>query len=212
MSISGPHIRSEHFRPLDYTVPGGGCVAGNLTKVGDPVGVYAETKAAGQTVALVYQADAILAAKKNGTGESISLGAKVYYEAASGKLTGVAGSNTLCGRCLEAAAEGETQGRAEDESSGLGRAYDGRLPGRHGTRELFDDLSERGGVPQERRYVAAPTGCCLKPATPSPLKHRTFSTRRWRRFSRPKCSLISYENRIFTKNPCEMAAIQPRRL
>ena len=40
------------------------------------------------------------------------------------------------------------------------------------------------------RYAAAPTACCRKPATPSPSKHQTFSTRRWRPFSRPTCSLI----------------------
>ncbi len=110
MSINGPHIRSEHRRSLDRTVPSGGCIAGAMVKVGDTVGVYAQTKDAGETVALIYQADAILLPKKaSSVGEAIAIGAKVYFEAASAKVTGVAGSNTLCGRCLEAALTADTE-------------------------------------------------------------------------------------------------------
>lgn len=93
-------MRSSHYRTLDpYTVPSGGCTKMGLTKIGDTVGFFYETKNAPDEVAVVIQMDIVELAKKAGSGESIAQGAKVYYEAASGKLTGVAGSNTLCGRC-----------------------------------------------------------------------------------------------------------------
>ena len=37
------------------------------------------------------------------SGEDIAQGVKIYYEAASAKLTAIAGSNTLCGRAIKAA-------------------------------------------------------------------------------------------------------------
>jgi hypothetical protein len=74
-----------------------------LTKIGDTVGFFYETKDAGEEVTVVSQMDIVELAKKAGSGEAIGQGEKVYYEAASGKLTGVSGSNTLCGRCRKAA-------------------------------------------------------------------------------------------------------------
>ena len=98
-------MRSAHYRTLDtYTVPSGGCIKMGLTKIGDSVGFYYETKDAGEDVSVVIQCDIVELAKKAGSGEAIAQGAKVYYEAASGKLTGVEGSNTLCARCYKAAA------------------------------------------------------------------------------------------------------------
>ena len=109
MPINGPHIRSSHHKSFDHTVPSGGCVAGGLVKIGDTVGTYWETLVAGKTVSVCYQADAALLTKKTGSTEAIALGAKVYFEAASSKITGVAGSNTLCGRCISAAAADDTE-------------------------------------------------------------------------------------------------------
>jgi predicted RecA/RadA family phage recombinase len=97
-------MRSQHYQALDnYTVPSGGCTKMGLTKIGDTVGFFYETKDAAEIVTVVSQCDMVELAKKAGSGEAIAQGAKVYYEAASGKLTGVAGSNTLCGRCIKAA-------------------------------------------------------------------------------------------------------------
>ena len=102
-------MRSQHYQALDnYTVPSGGCTKMGLTKIGDTVGFFYETKDAGEIVTVVSQMDQVELAKKAGSGEGISQGAKVYYEAASGKLTATAGSNTLCGRCLKAAGADDT--------------------------------------------------------------------------------------------------------
>lgn len=102
-------MRSQHYQALDnYTVPGGGCTKMGLTKINDTVGFFYETKDAGEIVTVVSQMDQVELAKKDGSGEAIAQGAKVYYEAASGKLTATAGSNTLCGRCLKAAASTDT--------------------------------------------------------------------------------------------------------
>ena len=102
-------MRSASYRTLDaYTVPSGGCTKMGLTKIGDVVGFYYETKDAGEDVAVVIQMNIVELAKKAGSGEAIGQGEKVYYEAASGKLTGVEGSNTLCARCLKAALAADT--------------------------------------------------------------------------------------------------------
>jgi ABC-type Fe3+-hydroxamate transport system substrate-binding protein len=102
-------MRSSRWQTLDdYTVPSGGCIEGNLTKIGDTVGFYFETKYAGAAVAVVIQCDIAELTKKTGSLEAIAQGAKVYYEAASGKLTGVSGGNTLCGRALKAAGAAAT--------------------------------------------------------------------------------------------------------
>ncbi len=102
-------MRSSHYRTLDaYTVPSGGCTKMGLTKIGDSVGFFYETKDAGEEVSVVIQCDIVELAKKTGSGEAIAKGAKVYYEAASGKLTGVSGSNTLCGRAYKAATVDDT--------------------------------------------------------------------------------------------------------
>jgi len=102
-------MRSSHYRTLDaYPVPSGGCIKMGLTKIGDTVGFFYETKDAGDDVAVVIQMDIVELAKKAGSGEAIAQGAKIYHEAASASLTGTAGSNTLCGRCLKAALAADT--------------------------------------------------------------------------------------------------------
>jgi len=102
-------MRSQHYQALDnYTVPSGGCTKMGLTKIGDTVGFFYETKIAGADVTVVTQMDRVELAKKTGSGEAIAQGAKVYFEAASASLTGTAGSNTLCGRCLKTAGADDT--------------------------------------------------------------------------------------------------------
>ena len=102
-------MRSPHYQTLEpYTVPSGGCTKMGLTKIGDTVGFFYETKDAGELVTVVAQCNVAELAKKTGSGEAIAQGVKVYYEAASGKLTATAGSNTLCGRCLKAAGADDT--------------------------------------------------------------------------------------------------------
>lgn len=98
-------MRSANYRTLDsYTAPSGGVTKGDLVKIEDTVGFYYATAAVGEIVAVVTQCDIVeLAKKAASSGEAIAQGAKVYYEAASGKLTATAGSNTLCGRCRKAA-------------------------------------------------------------------------------------------------------------
>ena len=108
MAITGIQMRSSKWQAMTYTVPSGGCVGGDMVKINDTVGVYFETKAAGALVAVVTQSDKILLPKKDGSGEAIAQGAKVYYEAASKKLTATAGANTLCGRCIAAAGADDT--------------------------------------------------------------------------------------------------------
>ena len=107
MSITGIQLRSSHYQAMTVTL-GATKVAGALDKIGDTVGVYYAGGVSGDKVAFVTQADKILLAKKDGAGEAIAQGAKVYYEAASGKVTGVVGTNVLCGRALEAVLTSDT--------------------------------------------------------------------------------------------------------
>jgi len=108
MSISGPHIRSEHFDSFDYTVPAGGVVAGGMDKIQDTVVVFAETKAVGEVVAAIYKAEAILLPKISGA--AIVQGEKVYYNDFVNKVCAdTTSGNTLCGRCKEAAGATETE-------------------------------------------------------------------------------------------------------
>lgn len=102
MALTGIQLRSSKYSTFPYTAPSGGVVGGAMGKIGDAVVVFYKTKAAGAEVAAVYDAEKIVLTKKTGSGEAIAKGAKIYYEAASGKVTGVAGSNVLCGRALEA--------------------------------------------------------------------------------------------------------------
>jgi len=107
MTISGIQLRSSRYQAFDVTLAATK-VAGALDKIEDTVGVYFEGGESGDIVAFVTQADKILLAKKDGSGEAIAQGALVYYEAASGKLTATAGSNTKCGRCIKAALPTDT--------------------------------------------------------------------------------------------------------
>ena len=108
MSISGPHIRSEHFRSFDYTVPAAGVVAGAMDKLEDSIVVFAETKVEDEIVAAIYQADKILVPKI--TGAAIVQGEKVYFNPYVNKVCAdTTSGNTVCGRCLEAAGSSDTE-------------------------------------------------------------------------------------------------------
>lgn len=108
MSISGPHIRSEHWKSFDYTVPSGGVTAGDMDKVQDTVVVFAETKDEGEIVAAIYQADRILVTKISGA--AIVVGEKVYYnDYVNAVCADTTSGNTLCGRCVEAADATDTE-------------------------------------------------------------------------------------------------------
>jgi hypothetical protein len=110
MAISGPHIRSEHWRSFDYTVPAAGVTAGAMDKIQDTVVVFAETKSEDDIVAAIYQADVILVPKISGTGYAIVQGEKVYYNDFVNKVVAdTTSGNTLCGRCLVAAGADDTE-------------------------------------------------------------------------------------------------------
>ncbi len=109
MSISGPHIRSEHWRAMDLTVPSGGVTAGQMDLIEDTVGIWAETKDAGETCAFIYQADAILVPKSTMSLDIFAAGDKVYFDHADEEVNISSGGNTLCGRALEAAVAADTE-------------------------------------------------------------------------------------------------------
>jgi len=109
MSITGPHVRSEHRRSIDLTVPGGGVTKGQMDLIEGLVGVWAETKAAGLICAFIYQADAILVPKGIGSTSIFAAGGKVYFDHADANVNESSGGNTLCGRALEAAIAADTE-------------------------------------------------------------------------------------------------------
>lgn len=108
MSISGPHIRSEHWKSFVHTVGVGGVTAGDMDKLEDTVVVFAETKDEGEEVAAIYQADKILVPKV--TGIACVVGEKVYYNDYVNKVTAdTTSGNTLCGRVVEAASATDSE-------------------------------------------------------------------------------------------------------
>ena len=109
MAISGPHIRSEHWRAIDLTVPTGGVTAGQMDLIHDMVGVWAETKDAGETCAFIYQADAILVPKGEATADVFDAGDKVYFDHADQEVNATSSGNTLCGRALETVDAADTE-------------------------------------------------------------------------------------------------------
>lgn len=100
-------LRSDRWRSTRVTGASGGHAVGSLAKIQDTVFTFPVALAEGATGAGIYQADKVVLPKK--TGEAMAVGAKVYFEAASGKLTGTSTSNTLCGRCTVAAVSADTE-------------------------------------------------------------------------------------------------------
>ena len=109
MATSGIDLRCgpEHWSSMDVTL-GATITAGEMNKIQDTVGVYFEAGDSGDQVAFCYKAAKIVVAKVAGSGLTIAQGARVYFVSASDAVTGTAGSNTLCGRCLVAATAAAT--------------------------------------------------------------------------------------------------------
>ncbi len=103
MSITGPHIRSEHYRSLPLTVPSGGVTKGQMDLIHDMVGIWRETKDAGEICDFIYQADKVKVPKGTGSTAIFAAGDKVYFDHADANVNESSGGNTLCGRALEAA-------------------------------------------------------------------------------------------------------------
>jgi len=104
MAITGIKLRCgpEHWASMIIT-HSGTIVAGVMAKLNDTVGVYFSGGDSGDKDAFVYQADKILVPKVAESDQEIAQGAKVYFVAAEAAVTGDSDSNTLCGRCIEAA-------------------------------------------------------------------------------------------------------------
>ena len=81
--------------------------AGDMTVVGDTLGVVVEDVGTSSDFVLVYEAEKIVAPKA--TGVSFTPGSAVYYDAANHDVTSVSTGNTKCGRALE------TVGTADEE-------------------------------------------------------------------------------------------------
>jgi predicted RecA/RadA family phage recombinase len=83
--------------------------AGEMTVVGNTVGVVVEDAGTSSDFVLVYEAEKIVAPKATGTSRTFSVGANVYYDSANRKVTNVATGNSKVGKALEAAGEGDDE-------------------------------------------------------------------------------------------------------
>jgi predicted RecA/RadA family phage recombinase len=101
-------LRSDVFASMEVVTPTAGYTAGQMVKIGDVVGVIAETKTVGQIAVLIYKCDKIIVPKVAGTGITFAAGAKVYFKSANAAVTNASTSNTLCGRCTVAAVAADT--------------------------------------------------------------------------------------------------------
>lgn len=81
--------------------------AGEMTVVGDTIGVVVEDAAENSDFVLVYSAEKIVAPKAAGAG--FSPGDTVYYDAAARNVTDESTGNTKCGRALAAAESADTE-------------------------------------------------------------------------------------------------------
>lgn len=90
---------------LDLTAPSGGVISGQATLFGAIFGVAATDAAQGKKVAVKVEGVFNL---PKATGAGIDEGAKVYWITADKKVTATAGSNTLIGHAVEAAASAAT--------------------------------------------------------------------------------------------------------
>jgi len=102
-------IRSDRFSSMKVTAPTAGYTAGLLTKVGSVVGAIAEAVATLASGVLIYRCEKIVVAKSVVTGNSFTVGAKVYYSsnAVYNSSTKPSGA-VLCGICTVAAAVADT--------------------------------------------------------------------------------------------------------
>ena len=105
MAITGIQLRcgTDKTKSITVTAPSGGVTAGTMDFIGNTIGVYYETAAAGIKVAMCIAAHKILLPKIAGSGLTIAQGAYLYFTDGQAGVRGTAGG-TLCGRALEAAA------------------------------------------------------------------------------------------------------------
>jgi hypothetical protein len=107
MSATALKMRSPNYKSFEVTAPSAGYTAGEMTKIHDTVGIIMETAALDEKTVLVYSCEKIVVPKDKGV--TFDAGDKVYYSAATGKITSTASGNTLCGRALEDGASGDTE-------------------------------------------------------------------------------------------------------
>jgi len=105
MAITGIQLRcgTAQTKSMDLTAIAAEVVAGAMDFIGDTIGVYYATVAAGGKGAMCIAADKILLPKIAGSGLTIAQGAKLYFTDGQAGVRGTAGG-TLCGRALKAAA------------------------------------------------------------------------------------------------------------
>lgn len=83
--------------------------AGEMTMVGDTIGVVVEDAGPESDFVLVYEAEKIVVPKATGTGRAFTPGATVFYDATAKQVTNAAEGNIKCGKALTAAAEDDEE-------------------------------------------------------------------------------------------------------
>lgn len=101
--MSGINLRSPKFESVKFAAPSPGLDRGQMYKQGSLIGVIFEDTATGDDAVLCYKAEKIVVPKKTGTGFSLAIGDKVYYDSTNKRVTSATTGNTLCGRVLVAA-------------------------------------------------------------------------------------------------------------
>lgn len=103
--------RSDSSQQSAVTIaaPTGGYTKGTQVKTGNIVGYMAADVESLANGALVYRDPAVLMEKVTGAGTAFAVGDKVYFVAASGKVSPASTGNTLIGRCKEVASTSATQ-------------------------------------------------------------------------------------------------------
>jgi predicted RecA/RadA family phage recombinase len=113
MAETGLKLRSglpgENWRSFKTTAPSPGVTAGEPDLIGATVGVYAQTAATGEDVALIYHAEKIEVPKVVTTAYGIfTAGDKVYFDHSAAKFTKATSGTYLCGICVADAAVAAT--------------------------------------------------------------------------------------------------------
>jgi predicted RecA/RadA family phage recombinase len=93
------------WRSFEMTALSPGVTAGQMDLIEDTVGVFAQTAATGEQVALIYHAEKILVPKSQTTGAGeFTAGDKVYFDHADAEVNNDSSGNYLCGICVKDAA------------------------------------------------------------------------------------------------------------
>ena len=102
------HCAFEHCRVMDVTVPSGGVVAGQLSKINDLVGMYMAALDADDLGAFLWKCPLVEVACETADSTGYCGGSKVYYDATNARVTTTVGSNTLCGVVMKDSVLGDT--------------------------------------------------------------------------------------------------------